>query len=218
MPYHHEMSDAVFMGGPILAEFGQLTGKLRYLERAVDHLHTTRAMNLRPDGIYRHSPWNEAPWGRGNGFPALGQALVLSHMQPQDAGYQAIGDAALAQLRSLRPYQDLSGCWHQIIERPETYCEFSSTCMIGFSLARGIERGWLSRQEFEPLLRKAWHAVKARTSPDGTLHDVCTGTGKQHAYVDYYNRTAILGTDDRGGAMALLFALEMYRVQLAADG
>ena len=214
MPHHHEMSDAVFMGGPILAEFGRLTDDVGYLKLAVEHLNTTREMNLRAEGIYRHSPWNEAPWGRGNGFPALGQALVLSQMRQEDYGYHTIREATLKHMRSLRHYQDPSGCWHQIIERPETYCEFSSTCMIGFSIARGIERGWLPSQEFQPVLRKAWHAIKARTSQDGTLHDVCTGTGKQPAYIDYYNRTAIYGTDDRGGAMALLFALEMFRMQL----
>lgn len=34
-------------------------------------------------------------------------------------------------------------------------------------------------------------------------------TGKQKSLREYYDRPAILGADDRGGAMALLFATEM---------
>jgi unsaturated rhamnogalacturonyl hydrolase len=39
--------------------------------------------------------------------------------------------------------------------------------------------------------------------------DVCESTGKQKSKADYLRRAAILGTDPRGGAMALLFATEM---------
>ena len=64
-----------------------------------------------------------------------------------------------------------------------------------------------------PRLQKAWEAVKARIGNDGdTLVDVCTGTGKQASVEDYYRREAILGHDDRGGAMALLLAGEMERL------
>ena len=44
---------------------------------------------------------------------------------------------------------------------------------------------------------------------DATLVDVCTGTGKQKSLRDYLDREAILGTDARGGAMALLVTTEM---------
>jgi hypothetical protein len=51
--------------------------------------------------------------------------------------------------------------------------------------------------------------VKLRVGPDGKLVDVCTGTGKMKSLREYYDRPAILGRDDRGGAMGLLFAVEM---------
>jgi hypothetical protein len=53
--------------------------------------------------------------------------------------------------------------------------------------------------------------VNVRVASDGTLFDVCTGTGKQKSERDYYERPAIWGKDDRGGAMALLFATEMMK-------
>ena len=56
---------------------------------------------------------------------------------------------------------------------------------------------------------RAWTAVKSRVAPDGQLIDVCTSTGKQKNLKAYLDRTAILGLDPRGGAMALLLATEL---------
>ena len=214
MPFHVEMSDAVFMGGPILAAMGRLTGDSRYFTLCMKHLSNTRKLNLRSDGIYRHSPLDETAWGRGNGFPALGQALCLSDLPSEFPGYNKLVKETIRHLDALVGYQDISGCWHQIVDHEDSYTEFTSTCMIGFSMTRGIRRGWLSEQKYRSAVEKAWHAIRSRISSDGTLFDVCTGTGKQRSVADYYNRTAILGSDDRGGAMALLFALELHQSQL----
>lgn len=213
MPFHVEMSDAVFMGGPLLAAMGRLTGNSRYFTLCMKHLSNTRKLNLRSDGIYRHSPLDETAWGRGNGFPALGQALCLSDLPSDFPGYNKLVEETIRHLDALIGYQNISGCWHQIVDHVDSYTEFTSTCMIGFSMARGIRRGWLSEQKYRSVVEKAWHAIRTRITSDGTLFDVCTGTGKQQSVQDYYNRTAILGPDDRGGAMALLFALELHQSQ-----
>ena len=71
MPFHNEMSDSVFMGCPILAVTGRLTGNAKYFDMAVKHYRFMRNLDRRADGIYRHSPLDETAWGRGNGFPAL---------------------------------------------------------------------------------------------------------------------------------------------------
>ncbi len=83
--------------------------------------------------------------------------------------------------------------------------------MTTFALvcARGVRNGWLPRETYEPAIRKAWYAIKSRVGADGGLVDVCTGTGKMKSLREYYDRTALLGRDGRGGAMALLIATEM---------
>jgi unsaturated rhamnogalacturonyl hydrolase len=76
-------------------------------------------------------------------------------------------------------------------------------------MARGIRLGWIDRATYQPIANRGWAAVAARVNPDGTVKDVCSGTGAQ-ATKDYYlNRPVINGADDRGGAMALLAAVEM---------
>lgn len=210
MPYHNEMSDAVFMAGPILAGMGRLSNEVRYFDAAATHFAGMRKLCLRPDGLYRHSPLCEAAWGRGNGFPALGLALALSDWPETHPQREDLLSQFRSHLKALVPHQDAkTGCWHQVIDHPESYDEYSCTCMIGFAMQRGIRRGWLNSEDYADSVARAWAAIASRTSPDGRLVNVCAGTGKQKTLEDYFARPAINGKDDRGGAMGLLFAVEL---------
>jgi unsaturated rhamnogalacturonyl hydrolase len=209
MPFHSEMSDAVFMAGPILAATGKLTGERKYFDAAATHFASMRKLCLRADGIYRHSPLNEAAWGRGNGFPALGLALALSDWPDDHPAKKDLIAEFQKHMKALKPFQDAkTGCWHQVIDHPKSYDEYSCTCMIGFAMQRGISRGLLSKDEYQASVDEAWRAILERTSPDGKLVNVCAGTGKQKTLQAYFDRPAINGRDDRGGAMGMLFATE----------
>jgi rhamnogalacturonyl hydrolase YesR len=100
-----------------------------------------------------------------------------------------------------------------VIDRPQSYREFTATCMIGWAMQRGMKNGWLERKTFQPAVDRAWRAIKLRIGRDGRLVDVCTGTGKQTNMRAYWDRPAILGRDDRGGAMAIMFATEVLASQ-----
>lgn len=209
MPMHSEMSDSVFMGCPILAQTGTLTGEDRYFEMALRHFRFMRALDLRSDGIWRHSPLDEAAWGRGNGFPALGLALTLSDFPENHPGRPELLAAFRAHMEALVKHQGESGAWRQVIDRPESYREMTATCMIAFSMLRGLRSGWLDHPAFRQSVDRAWAAVKKRTAADGSLIDVCASTGKQPSLRHYFDRPALLGVDPRGGAMALMLATEM---------
>ncbi|QDV40403.1 Unsaturated rhamnogalacturonyl hydrolase YesR [Stieleria neptunia] len=209
MPFHNEMSDSVFMGCAILAEVGALTEESKYFDQCVRHLQFMQTLCLRDDGLYRHSPLNEAAWGRGNGFPALGMALSLSALPADTQAHRVCLNSYRDHLQALKEHQDPTGAWHQVIDREESYREFTSTCMITFAIVRGLRQGWIDAREWTPVVEKSWRAIKSRIGSSGQLVDVCTGTGKQKTVRDYHDRTAILGRDDRGGAMALLVATEI---------
>ena len=211
MPYHNEMSDAVFMGTPILVQVGRLSGDSKYFDMAIRHLRFMNRLNLRDDGLHQHSPLDPArtAWGRGNGFPALGHALSLTDL-PEESPHRAeLMQSYRSHLEAMRPYQDEMGMWHQVVDHPGSYREFTSTCMTTFAITRGLRNGWLDRKTYEPVVQRAWEAIKCRIGPNGHLVDVCTGTGKQKTLRDYLNRKAILGTDNRGGAMALMVSTEL---------
>jgi unsaturated rhamnogalacturonyl hydrolase len=209
MPTHSEMSDSVFMGCPILAQAGRLTGDAKYFDMCLAHMRFMLKLNLRSDGLHRHSPLDETAWGRGNGFPALGLALALEDIPHEYVGRKEMLEAFQDHLFALLPYQDPTGTWHQVIDHPESYRELTCTCMITYAMVRGMRRGWLPKEKFRAAAERGWTAIKARVAEDGSLVDVCTGTGKQKSLRDYYDRTAILGPDPRGGAMSLLVATEI---------
>ncbi|SRR5579884_478115 len=218
LPGHNEMSDAVFMGGPIEAQVGRLTGEAKYYDMSLRNMRFLLVLDRRSDGLYRHSPLDQAAWGRGNGFPALGLALSLSYFPPEQAGREEILRAFRAHMAALARFQDPTGAWHEVIDVPGSYRELTATCMIGFSMLRGVRLGWLEKDRYLPLAEKAWYAVRTRVAPDGGLVDVCISTGKQPNLRAYLDRTAILGPDQRGGAMALLIATEAARWQAENPG
>jgi len=200
-PQHNEMSDSVFMGCPLLAAAGKY-------DAAVRHFEFMQKLCLRPDGLYRHSPLSEAAWGRGNAFPALGLSWTLLRMPARHPGFLEMRTAFQKLIATLAKYQDDEGMWHEVIDRPDSYAEYSATAMIATAMHRGVIHGWLART-YEPRVQSAWRAILARTGAGGSLVDVCESTGKQKTLEDYLNRKAINGKDARGGGMALLLATEL---------
>ena len=211
MPFHAEMSDAVFMGTPILAQAGRLTGDAKYAEMALRHLRFMVQLNQRPDGLHQHSPVDpeRSAWGRGNGFVTLGLALTLSELPDSGPQHEEVLKLYREHLAVMLRHQDEVGMWHQVVDHPESYRELTVTCMTTFSIARGLRRGWLDRATYEPVVRRAWASIQTRVGPNGSLVDVCTGTGKMKSLREYFDRPANFGKDDRGGAMSLLVATEL---------
>jgi unsaturated rhamnogalacturonyl hydrolase len=209
MPFHDEMSDSVFMAIPLLAKAGKLTGNRKYFDMMSRHLTFMQKLVLRPDGLYRHSPLTDAAWGRGNAFPALGLMLALSDLPTNNPQYSPLLRAFRQHMSALARFQDEDGLWREVIDVPGAYPELSATAMIATAMLRGVNNGWLDWDDYQPLIDKAWRAVLARTSSDGRLLDVCESTNKQRSLNDYLHRAAILDRDPRGGAMVLMFALEM---------
>ncbi len=208
MPMHSEMSDSVFMGCPILSSAGALTGKGIYFDMALRHLQFMQKLCLRPDGLYRHSPLNEAAWGRGNAFPALGLSWTLLNMPENHPGRLIMLQSFRDHMHALLKFQDPDGMWHEVIDQPGSYPEFSATAMIATAMLRGMRHGWLD-PSYEPHVQAAWRGLLVRIGPGGSLVDVCESTGKQKTLEDYLNRAASLGKDARGGGMAMLLATEL---------
>ena len=208
MPFHNEMSDAVFMGGPILAIADSITREFegpKYAKATISHLQACALMNQLDNGLYQHSPLDPTAWGRGNGFAALGASMCLSLLSPETEGYEQVQQKFIKQINELVKHQDATGSWHQVVDHPESYPEFTSTCMIASAILLGIKTGVLSRDDYQSVIAGAKQATLRRIAPGGFINDVCTGTGKQKNIRAYLDREAIQGRNDRAGAMALLF-------------
>jgi unsaturated rhamnogalacturonyl hydrolase len=210
MPGHNEMSDSVFMGCPLLAAVGKLTGEERYFDACGNHFAYMQKLCLREDGLYRHSPLCEAAWGRGNGFPALGLTMSLDYLPKDHSAYEKFRTAADKLLTAVLKHAD--PMVHQVVDHPESYREFSGTAMCAIAallLEKHRSQDEPRNDERAKWVADAWMELKRRISENGELVDVCESTGKQKSLDDYLRRKAIRGRDDRGGAFALLLATQL---------
>jgi rhamnogalacturonyl hydrolase YesR len=199
-----------FFAGTMLGRAFLSTGESNYADMLAEFLLS--ADTLQANGLWWHCKASPFFWGRGNAFAALGFAEALTFLPEEHPSREELLHTHLVHLEGLVKHQDESGMWHQVIDLPETYLEFSATAMIGYALARGLREGWLD-EEWRPILDKTWNGIAARISDEGELEHVCVGTGPLATLDEYIVRPYTDGLDDRGGAMALWFAVEMARLE-----
>lgn len=203
----------MFFAGTVLQRATRLTGDDRYVGVAAEFVLECADKLLQSNGLYWHCLSSPYYWGRGNGFASLGFAETLVGYRGEDR--QNLIDRHVEHLSGLKSFQDPeSGMWRQVVDMPETYTEHSSTSMIGISIALGIQHGWLSKDDWGDVLVNAWNGASDGITDDGGVTRVCVGTGPLASLDDYVVRDAVTGLDDRGGAMALWFAVEMMNCDL----
>jgi hypothetical protein len=210
--YGQGWTDDMFMAASVLARSGVRPGHERDMDAAARLLTAYAARLQQPDGLFHHAVNGPAAWGRGNGFAALGLVETLSRMPESHPARRELLDIYRRQMAAVRANQSPDGSWRQIIDEPGAYREETATAMLLTAMARGIRRGWLDGS-FRPSVDRAWRALAAHVAADGTLVDVCAGTGAGPTRRYYFDRPAVTGADDRGGAMALLAALETYEIR-----
>ena len=165
----------------------------------------------REDGVFVHFT-GRIPWGRGNGFASLGLTEALTSL-PRNHGARAqLLEIYRKYTNGMRGMQAPDGMWRQVIDEPGAYREESATAMTLAAMARGVRLGWIDAKTYRPISDRAWRALAAHIATDGGIIDICTGTGSQPTLRLYLDRPAISGFDDRGGAMALLAALETHEL------
>jgi hypothetical protein len=204
-------TDDMFMASAVLSrvdngKHGAVIGKLL----------TTYAGKLqRPDGIFVHATDGPYAWGRGNGFALLGLTEALTHLPADWSDRSRVLEIYRKHVAALVKLQSDDGSWRQVIDEPASYRELTATAMTTAAMARGVRLGWIDRATYEPIVSRGWTAVAARVNADGTVRDVCSGTGVGPTKEYYLNRPVVNGADDRGGAMALLAAIEVEELRRA---
>jgi unsaturated rhamnogalacturonyl hydrolase len=198
-------TDDMFMASSVLSrvengKYAPIVGKL--LISYADKLQ-------RPDGLFIHATNGPHAWGRGNGFALLGMTEALTHLPGSWSDRARVLEIYRKHTAALAKHQSDDGSWRQVVDEPQSYRELTVTAMTVAALARGVTRGWIDHATFDPIITRGWAAVAARVNADGTVKDVCSGTGAGETKEYYLNRPAVNGADDRGGAMALLAAIEI---------
>lgn len=207
--FPRKWTDDMFMAGSVLARVGAATKNPKY-GAAVGRLLTSYAESLqRPDGIFIHALEAPHAWGRGNGFALLGVTEALTYLPDTWPDRARVLEIYRKHVRALVRYQSDDGSWRQVLDEPTSYRELTVTAMTVAAMARGVRLGFVDRSAYQGAIDRGWTAVVARVNEDGTVRDVCSSTGAGPSKEYYLNRPAVNGADDRGGAMALLAAIEV---------
>jgi unsaturated rhamnogalacturonyl hydrolase len=209
--FGRQWTDDMFMASAILSPVAARTKDPKYAQ-SIGRLLTSYAEKLqRRDGLFIHALDGPHAWGRGNGFAAFGLVVALEHLPASWPDRSRVLEIYRAHMRALLAHQSDEGSWRQVVDEPASYRELTVTAMTVTAMARGVRLGWLDKS-YVPHIERGWRAVSARVSADGAVADVCSGTGAGPTKEYYLNRPAVSGGDDRGGAMALVAALEMSQL------
>ena len=202
-------TEDMFMAASLLGRAHSLTGEVRYVDLLAKFLLDG---NIQQDsGLFWHCRSAPFYWGRGNGFAALALTEALTFLPDDHPSRPPVLDMYGRLIDALADLQRQSGMLPQVLDFPGSYDEFTATCMMGYAIARGLRREWLS-DDYRPCLDLAWQGVAERIDDVGNVVDACASTGVQRNVRDYLDRPAIYGFDDRSGGMALWFAVEMERL------
>jgi rhamnogalacturonyl hydrolase YesR len=151
-------------------------------EKYINHAATTMAAYLdklqQPNGLFYHAPDSPFYWGRGNGWVAAGMAELLRALPKNHPQRARIVEGYQKMMASLLKYQGDDGLWRQLIDRPESWAETSSTGMFTFAMVSGVKNGWLDSKTYGPAARKAWLGLVKHLDKDANVDEVCIGTNK----------------------------------------
>jgi len=200
-------ADDLFMAVPFLLRMAEITGdESLYYEVARQVIQFNNYLADPSSGLYLHGWYNgrgentPVHWGRANGWIIWATSEALLHMPKKHPDYKAILKIYRKHMEAIAAVQDPSGMWHQVLDHPETWEESSCTAMFTLGLARGARMGWLKKEYGEKAL-KGWSALQSKIKEDGTVVDICRGTGIGDD-VDFYANRKRFDHDPRGlGAM-----------------
>ena len=195
-PLHNTLwLDDLYMSVPALAQMGALTGETKYFDDAVKQiLQFSSRMFLPENNLYRHGwvqemdPHPAFHWGRANGWAVVAMTELLSVLPENHPGRAAVLAQYRAHVAGLAATQGRTGLWHQLLDRNDSYLETSASAMFVYSIARGINRGWLDPLAYGPMVSLGWNAVARQVNDQGQVENTCVGTGMAFDPMFYYYR------------------------------
>jgi len=187
--------DDMFMGVPVIANMGKLTGETTYYDEAIKQvLQFAGRMFIPEKGLYRHG-WVEAMdphpafhWGRANGWALLTKVEILDAIPEGYPGRDKVLALLQAHIRGLCNLQSGEGLWHQLLDRNDSYLETSASAIYVYSLAKAINEGWIDMLAYGSQTILGWHGVTTRVNELGEIEGTCVGTGMGFDPAFYYYR------------------------------
>ena len=230
--YPHQMwLDGLFMASPFLAHYAQTFNEPALYDDVAKQLILMDRHAWNADKQLHHHAWDEARaqpwadkttglspsfWSRSVGWYAMALVDTLEYLPVTHPEVDKITEILDRLAAGVVRWQDpATGCWWQVTDQADregNYLEGTATAMFNYTLAKGIARGYLSREKYLPALLKGYAGMiqtLVRTEPDGaiSLIQCCEvaglgGMGKNNHPRDgsfaYYISEPIILNDHKG--------------------
>ena len=173
--------DALFMAPPVFARLYTVTKDQKYLKflntmwwDTTDFLFDKEENLYYRDKNYfdkRTTNGKKVFWARGNGWVMGGTARVLQHLPKNDPERVKYIELLKKMAASVSRVQGQDGLWRPSLLDPADapVPETSSTGFFCYSIAWGINQGYLDRKTYRPVVEKAWRGLLSAVHPDGKL-------------------------------------------------
>lgn len=247
--YPHQMwLDGLYMASPFLAQYGGLFDEPAIFDDVAKQLvlmdrHSYDAAT----GLYWHA-WDESHsqswadpktgfspnfWSRAIGW--YGMALVdsLDYMPVSQPEIDEIVNILKRLADGVVKWQDpKSGVWWQLTslgdrQKDGNYLEGSGTAMFIYTLAKGVNKGYLPREKYLPAILKGYEGMiktLVKENPDGTIRftQICSGAGLGYMMADgktprdgsfkYYVSEPMVDNDPKGTGPFILAGVEVQKL------
>ena len=173
--------DALFMAPPVLARLSAATGDKKYIDYlntmwwdTTDFLYDQEAKLYYRDKNYigKLNPnGKKIFWARGNGWVMAGTVRVLQYLPKNNQSRKRYVSLLRAMAASVSRVQGEDGLWRPSLLDPQEIAisETSSSGFFCYAIAWGINQGYLDRQTYLPVVKKAWKGLIGAVRPDGKL-------------------------------------------------
>jgi unsaturated rhamnogalacturonyl hydrolase len=211
-------ADDLYMSVPFLARMGRITGDPKYFEDAIKQVKNfTRYLYDPSSGLFYHCWYSDvrhngvAHWGRCNGWIMMAQTELLNNLPANHPEKKNLIKLLLQQIIGVSRWQDKTGLWHQLLDKPDSYPETSCTAMFVYSIARAVNEGWIDKG-YLSVAENGWKGLLTKIQPDGQVQDICVGTGIEDNIKFYYDRPTEL-SDLHGLGAVILAGTEMMKAE-----
>lgn len=234
--------DGVYMAEPFHARYAKYFLEGDEAKKAVDKIvlqfDLFEKYNRDPEtGLYYHGydeskeqRWADKDtglsknfWSRGMGWYGMAMVDIIELLPEDHPGRDRIQAYLRGYAETIVRYQDMTGTWFQILDMPDregNYLEATGTCMFTYTLAKGVNKGYLPKTYMEQA-RKGFEGILSEfvtVEENGVvnLNKCCAvaglgGNPYRDGTFDYYVNEIIRSNDPKGTGPFMMASLELDR-------
>jgi len=189
--------DGLYMGGPILAEYGKRYNKPDVIDHVIKQVELMCVSTKDPEtGLWYHA-WDESReeawsreacgrssefWGRSIGWVPVAILEDLDFIDKCHSGYEILSRIVIDLIKSICKFQDVEGRWYQVVDKggqEGNWLETSCSCLFVAAICKAVRLGILE-ESYLVQARLGFEGVVNSLIYEGddiVINNVCVGTG-----------------------------------------